>query len=66
MNYDGVIHPTHSVGAIAVAKGLQLTFPYSGQQVQATVGVQSLQQVLHSLRVWVVQLQKQKHHLQDW
>lgn len=36
-----------------------LTFPYGGQQVQATVCVQSLQQVLHSLSIWVVQLKTQ-------
>lgn len=33
------------------------TFPNSGQHVQAAVGVQRLQQVLHSLRVGVVPLQ---------
>lgn len=60
VTFDPVLpYPMHSVGAIAVGKGLQLTFPYSGQQVQATVCVQSLQQVLHSLRVWVVQLETQ-------
>lgn len=36
-----------------------LTFPYGGQQVQATVCVQSLQQAHHSLSVWVVQLKTQ-------
>lgn len=35
------------------------TFPYGGQQVQATVGVQSLQQALQTLSVWVVQLKTQ-------
>lgn len=33
------------------------TFPHSRQQVQATVCVQSLQQVSQSLRVRVVQLE---------
>lgn len=41
--------------------GFPLTFPNGGQQVQATVGVKGLQEVLHSLRVRVVQLKKNKH-----
>lgn len=38
---------------------LELTFPYRRQQVQTAVRVQGLQQVPHSLRVGVVELQKQ-------
>lgn len=38
---------------------LELTFPYRRQQVQTAVRVQGLQQVPHSLRVGVVELQTQ-------
>lgn len=44
---------------VTVAVSFKLTFPYSGQQIKATVCVQSLQQVLKPLWVWVVQLERE-------